>query len=350
MPFFLAEIRGNLKPRKSIASLSLDLDNKWSYMKIHGDPGWATFPSCFDVVVPRVLSFLKERGLTITFLIVGQDAALEKNHASLKAIAAAGHEIGNHSFHHEPWLLRSSSEEQIEIEFARAEEAIEHATGQHPVGFRGPGYACSEAILRVLVRRGYLYDASTLPSLIGPLAGIYYVMSTRLSPEEKRKRRQIYGSIRDGLRSLRPYRWQITSKKFDDSRDPGRLGPPLIEIPVTTMPILKIPIHLSYILYLSKFSPALALTYFRVALWLCRLTRIQPSLLLHSLDFLGCDDFEDLSFFPGMTLTSEKKIQVISQVLRLLSDQFVVLTLQQHACEIAQTSDLRHVAPDFGPA
>ena len=25
---------------KPIASLSLDLDNKWSYMKTHGDAGW----------------------------------------------------------------------------------------------------------------------------------------------------------------------------------------------------------------------------------------------------------------------------------------------------------------------
>jgi hypothetical protein len=25
---------------KPLASLSLDLDNLWSYMKTHGDPGW----------------------------------------------------------------------------------------------------------------------------------------------------------------------------------------------------------------------------------------------------------------------------------------------------------------------
>ena len=38
-----------------IASLSLDLDNKWSYMKTHGDPGWEGFPSYLDTVVPRFL-------------------------------------------------------------------------------------------------------------------------------------------------------------------------------------------------------------------------------------------------------------------------------------------------------
>ena len=78
---------------KPIASLSLDLDNKWSYMKTHGDAGWESLPSYLDVCVPRVLKFLKERDLQITFFIVGQDAALDKNSKAIGQIAEAGHEI-----------------------------------------------------------------------------------------------------------------------------------------------------------------------------------------------------------------------------------------------------------------
>src|SRR5262249_52868727 len=87
-----------------IASLSLDLDNQWSYLKTHGDAGWETFPSYLDIVVPRALQLLAKQNLQITFFVVGQDAALEKNYDSLRMIPAAGHEIGNHSFSHEPWL------------------------------------------------------------------------------------------------------------------------------------------------------------------------------------------------------------------------------------------------------
>ena len=65
--------------QKPIASLSLDLDNQWSYMKTHGDAGWEAFPSYLDVVIPRFLEFLQARDLTITVFIVGQDAALQKN-------------------------------------------------------------------------------------------------------------------------------------------------------------------------------------------------------------------------------------------------------------------------------
>ena len=121
-------MKNNLK-QKPIASLSLDLDNQWSYMKIHGDSGWETFPSYLDLVVPRFLDFFQQHNLKLTVFIVGQDAALAKNHQALKAIADAGHEIGNHSFHHEPWLHLYSPEE-IAQELTQAEEHIVKATGK----------------------------------------------------------------------------------------------------------------------------------------------------------------------------------------------------------------------------
>ena len=49
---------------KPIASLSLDLDNKWSYLKTHGDPGWQSFPTYLPLVVPRILRFFEERDLS----------------------------------------------------------------------------------------------------------------------------------------------------------------------------------------------------------------------------------------------------------------------------------------------
>ena len=170
-----------------IASLSLDLDNKWSYMKTHGDVGWESLPSYLDVCVPRVLSFLKERDLNITFFIVGQDAALDKNQESIGQIAAAGHEIGNHSFRHEPWLHLYSKQELTE-EFEKTEQALEKATGQIPKGFRGPGYSLSPTVLEVLAERNYEYDCSTLPTYIAPLArAFYFFKSPEMSEEEKEK-------------------------------------------------------------------------------------------------------------------------------------------------------------------
>ncbi|SRR5579883_1049637 len=319
--------------KKPIASLSLDLDNQWSYMKIHGDAGWEMFPSYLDIVVPRALDFLAERGLTITFFIVGQDAALEKNHAALRSIAVAGHEIGNHSFHHESWL-HLYSEEKVEREIAMAEEHIQRVTGQHPIGFRGPGFSFSPTVLKVLARRGYQYDASTFPTFLGPLARAYYFMTSKLSKEEREKRKALFGGFKDGLQPLKPYQWRMDSDR-------------LTEIPVTTMPIVKVPIHFSYVLYLSVFSPALALLYFRIALWLCKLTRTQPSLLLHPLDFLGCEDVPELAFFPGMSLPSYKKLAVLSKTVKLLSNWFSIVPVGQHAQLVTTASRLPVLEPQL---
>ncbi len=78
-----------------------------------------SFPSYFDVVVPRFLAFLEERKLTITVFVVGQDAAIPANTSALQAISDHGHELGNHSFHHEPWL-HLYTESQLEQEIMRA--------------------------------------------------------------------------------------------------------------------------------------------------------------------------------------------------------------------------------------
>ena len=304
---------------RPLASLSLDLDNKWSYMKTHADTGWETFPSYLDIVVPRILDFLEKHELKITFFIVGQDAALEKNFSAIHSVSEAGHEIGTHSFNHEPWL-HLYTEQQFEEDLTRAEEHIGRVTGQKPIGFRGPGYSLSPTVLRVLVKHGYQYDASTLPTFLGPLARTYYFMTTKLSPAEKESRKLLFGKLQEGFQSIRTYRWRIDGVQEN-----------LVEIPVTTMPIFKIPFHVSYILYISRFSPSLARLYFKFALGLCKLARVTPSLLLHPLDFLGCDDIKELAFFPAMDLTSEQKIKLVGKILDIYSEYFTVVPMQKHA-------------------
>jgi peptidoglycan/xylan/chitin deacetylase (PgdA/CDA1 family) len=321
---------------KPIASLSLDLDNKWSYMKTHGDAGWESFPSYLDTVVPRVTAFLKERDLNITFFIVGQDAALEKNADAIGQLSAAGHEIGNHSFNHEPWL-HLYSEAEIVSEFSRTEDALEKVTGQRTRGFRGPGYSLSPTVLKVLAQRDYFYDCSTLPTYIGPLARAYYFFASKdLSVEEKEKRKQLFGKFSDGFQPLKPYRRQIGKKS-------------LVEIPVTTMPLIKTPIHASYVIYLSTFSKALARTYWTTALEMCRMSGTQLSLLLHPLDFLSAEDAPELKFFPGMNLPLEKKLEFVSEILGTLGSKFEIVNMREHAEEFAR-SEKRAMGVEVGIA
>jgi peptidoglycan-N-acetylglucosamine deacetylase len=312
-----------------IASVSLDLDNKWSYMKTHGDAGWETFPSYLNVVVPRILDLLRELPLTITFFVVGQDAERPENVPALRSIAEAGHEIANHSFHHEPWLHQYTKEQIVE-EFTRSETSIEAATGRRTRGFRGPGFSYSRDVLQVLHDRGYLYDASTFPTFLGPIARAYYFLHSGLGRKEKDQRKELFGDWRAGFQRLRPYRWQLE-------------GAQLLELPVTTMPWFKVPIHMTYIMYLATFSKALATAYFYSALNLCRLSGVQPSLLLHPLDFLGCDDEACLAFFPGMKAESAMKVELARKLLSWMSRKFECLTMEQHAQRSQSTALIRKV-------
>jgi len=302
---------------KPIASLSLDLDNKWSYLKTHGDAGWQGFPSYLDRVVPRILRVVDDLDLAMTVFVVGQDAALPKNRDALLALVDAGHELGNHSFHHDPWLHRYSREELLS-EIVRAEEAIAALADMRPIGFRGPGYSRSNLLAGVLAERGYQYDASMLPSFVGPLARAYYFLTSGLSSTERSERGQLFGKLRDGFSPLRPYWWA--------AEESG-----VVEIPVTTMPVIRMPVHFSYLLYLARFSRLAAKAYWHTFLCLCRLLRLEPSLLVHPLDFLDAQDEPELAFFPAMNHPSDQKAAFVHEALAMLAQSFEVVTLKEHA-------------------
>jgi hypothetical protein len=313
---------------KPFASVSLDLDNQWSYMKIHGDTGWNAYPSYFGIFVPHALDALDRAGLKITFFIVGRDTESEQNRPYLQEITRRGHEVGNHSYGHESWLQRYSAG-QLQKEIADAHDAIGRVTGKEPVGFRGPGFSWTPALLEILADAGYLFDASTLPTYLGPLARMYYFATSGLSRQEKRERGELFGGFRDGLRPIQPYHWLLGS------------GRTLLEIPVTTVPFIKTPFHLSYLLWLSRFSPLLMILYLSCAIQLCRACGVSPSFLLHPLDLLGGDKLSSLSFFPGMDLTSEAKSAVFAKVIRVLSRHYELVAMSTHARRLESAASLK---------
>ena len=305
---------------KPIASLSLDLDDLWSYQRSRGDPGWEQRRSYLPALMPPLLDLLDEHSCRVTFFVIGADAIVAKNVPWLRMITERGHEVGNHSFNHECWMQRYPRDE-INSEIGRAEEAIVAATGERPLGYRGPAFSWSPALLEVLAERGYLYDASTLPTYLGPLARAYFLARARLSAEQRRQHRDLFGSFRDGIRPVHPYGWRLAS---------GRV---LLEIPVTTIPFVKTPFHMSYLIYLSRFSRGLMRTYLGAALELCLRTGVNPSFLLHPLDILGPEHAPELAFFPGMDLPAAHKRAVVREVIATLAAHFTLVPMSSHAAQ-----------------
>jgi hypothetical protein len=314
-----------------IASVSLDLDDLWTYLRTRGDPSWEQRPSYLPVFIPQMLDVLDRLQTRITFFVVGFDATQDANVPHLRALSEHGHEVGNHSFRHETWM-QMLPPDRLEAEIVQAEDALLTATGQKPIGFRGPGFTWSPALLEVLARHGYQYDGSTLPTFIGPLARLYLIGTARLTPEERAQRSALFGGFSDGFRPNKPYRWTLSG------------GRSLVEIPVTTMPVSRLPFHMSYLLYLSAYSPALMRAYLRTAIQACKLFSVQPSFLLHPLDLLGGDLVPQLSFFPGMNLPTERKRRLTVEALEMLASEFELVTMASHASRLAQ-GELARLVP-----
>jgi len=306
---------------KPAASISLDLDNLWSYLKTQGAPGWETFPGYLDLVVPRILDVLARCDQRITFFIVGKDATIESNRGALQKIADTGHEIANHSFMHEPWL-HLYSREQLNEEIGGAENAIAAVTGKKTRGFRGPGFSTSPLVRDVLAERGYDYDASVFPSVLGPVARMFFMLNAKLSAEEKKQRKGLYGKFSDAFGALRPFSWENG----------------LVEVPVTTMPLFRLPVHTTYLMFLAQKSEFLAILYWEVASALCRARKVAPSLLLHPTDFLDEQDVPEMSFFPGMKLPAAKKTALVEHTIRSLQRHWQPGTMSDHAASCSQSA------------
>lgn len=146
-----------------LAALSVDLDEVPCYAAIHG----LSVPSgsehaIYDRAVARLSRLFGEEQIPATFFAIGADLGRPENVATLRTLHAAGHEIASHSQSH-LYDLSRRDDATIEREIVRAEEAIERAVGERPVGFRAPGYTINDQVLGHLQTRGYAYDSSVFP-------------------------------------------------------------------------------------------------------------------------------------------------------------------------------------------
>jgi peptidoglycan/xylan/chitin deacetylase (PgdA/CDA1 family) len=104
------------------------------------DPEWT----------PRVLQTLAAREVRGTFFLVGDRAA--RAPATVRAIAAAGHEVASHGWSHRSLWLCGPRRTAAEID--RAQETLADLTGAPPRFFRPPWGMVNAAMFPLLRARG----------------------------------------------------------------------------------------------------------------------------------------------------------------------------------------------------
>ncbi len=87
-----------------------------------------------DRYTPRVLDLLAAAGARATFFVVGQQVA--RAPGLVRAMVAAGHEIGNHTWGHHSAAMLTAADTARDIEAGTA--AIVQATSAPPVWYRPP--------------------------------------------------------------------------------------------------------------------------------------------------------------------------------------------------------------------
>lgn len=119
---------------------------------------------CFTVVWDRIAGLAHRYGFALTVDVVARDLESEGNAERVREWAAAGVEIGNHSYGH-PVHLGSMAPAAIREEIARAHERIAEVTGVAPTGFIAPNWSISRATVDALIELGYTHDRSLFSSL-----------------------------------------------------------------------------------------------------------------------------------------------------------------------------------------
>lgn len=111
--------------------------------------------------VPRILRLLDKYNIKATFFIVGSIA--EKYPEKIKAIADAGHNLGNHSWSHvHPHKYEKKEDEMAEL--LKTSEIVKKLTGKQLIGYRSPAWELSSHTIEILEEMGMKWSSTTMGS------------------------------------------------------------------------------------------------------------------------------------------------------------------------------------------
>jgi peptidoglycan/xylan/chitin deacetylase (PgdA/CDA1 family) len=102
---------------------------------------------------PQLLELLKRENIPATFFCIGR--RVDENPQLASRIAAEGHLLANHSYHH-PWYISMLRENRLEAELQKAQQSIQSAAGTRCEYFRPPSGMTSRHFPKVLKDLGLI--------------------------------------------------------------------------------------------------------------------------------------------------------------------------------------------------
>lgn len=312
-------------------AVSIDLDAVPCYYRIHG---LGTPPPELEHVIleralPRAAQLFADRGIHVTWFVVGRDADAEAalpdrsaraaNAARLAVLHAHGDELGNHSYSH-PYELARLAPDVVEAEIAGGDRVLRAITGRATRGFRAPGYDVSPAMLDALAKRGYHYDSSVFPA-----PGYYAAKAVVMAGLVVLRRPS--GAVMTNPRLLaapsEPYRPAMAA--------PWKRGQaPLVELPIAVTPWTRIPaIGTSLIVAPARLRRHVVAAMARRPFF---------NFELHGIDFADAEQDgipgELVARQPDLRLPIAEKLARLGAILDELADSREMVTLQDIAADV----------------
>lgn len=292
------------------ATIQIDMDPFWFiasvFEKNRGQP-LIERQTIYQAVIPHFLRVFGDHRVKATFFVVGKDLEDDRNLPLLERLLAEGHEVANHTYSHRG-DIKSLSPEVVAYEIDAMADLVERRFGIRPKGFKAPAYGINSTILGHLLDAKYRYDSSVCPNAA---AGLVKTCQRRVLRYKAGVAE--FGSTRSALAPLAPY-----YPRFDNPYARGDI--PLLEMPVSTIPWLRVPFHFSFV---------------NVAgFWLYRFGRILGKLAgqsylnyaFHAIDLL--DDTQvphQIRPRPGLARSSRDKVQALETIVADLVNNFNVL-------------------------
>jgi peptidoglycan-N-acetylglucosamine deacetylase len=299
--------------RKKLGTIQVDLDGLWTNLEYYGHKAEVIPDQVFESSIPRFLDLFERHDVKATFFLVGKDGEVDQKKKLVKELVKAGHEIANHTYSHTFGLRNLTREEKIK-EIEKGEAVIKKITGKNPVGFKAPGYDVDPEILRLLEKKGYLYDSSIIPTFAYPL-----IMSLN---------RLISGGIKRthgpklvwGLAPNKPYHPSLrTEWKQGKSQ--------ILELPCSVMPLFRLPYHFTFA---TKFG----MNYFNFAYNLAKRKKSPLNYEFHAADL--SDNITDKRMAHLESISFKKRNIVFNKILKKITKDYKIITSQDLAKRINQ--------------
>lgn len=120
-----------------------------------------------EVGTPRLLKLFADHNLRTTWFIPGH--SVETFPEQMKAVAAAGHEIGLHGYSHENPIAMTPAQEEAVLDHCI--DVLTQLAGKAPTGYVAPWWEFSNVTNALLLEKGIKYDHSLMHNDFHP----YYV-------------------------------------------------------------------------------------------------------------------------------------------------------------------------------